>query len=172
MYLYPHKNEWKDDYASESSLIFSSYGEGIKLQHIGSTAVDGLFAKDCIDILGVVEDLSEVTRRKNSMIELGYQYKGEYGLSGREYFTKNVRKVHLHIFQEGDHNIQKHRYFVDVMRNNNQLVEELNKLKLHLHQKYPSDKDSYQREKEHFYKQFGATQSGGIYERNYNVEHN
>lgn len=156
MYIYSHKDEWKDEYASESSLILSSYGEGIHLHHIGSTAIEGLFAKDCIDILGVVESLSEVTLRKKSINDLGYRYKGEYGIPGREYFSKSIRKVHLHIFQAGDPSIRKHLHFVDVMRGNNKLVEDLNKLKKHLHKIYPSDKDSYQREKEHFYNHIHA----------------
>lgn len=151
LYIHPHKKEWKDEYINESSLILSSYGKDIKLHHIGSTAIEGLYAKDCIDILGVVDDLAEVVNRKNAIIDLGYDYKGEYGISGRQYFSKSVRKVHLHIFEEGDTNIRKHLFFVEKMRGNTSLIKELNKLKIHLHEKYPSDKDAYQREKEYFY---------------------
>ena len=157
MYLYPHKNKWKDEYANESGLILSSYGSGIKLHHIGSTAIEGLFAKDCIDILGVVECLPTVRKRKKSITDLGYCYKGEYGISGREYFSKNIRKVHLHIYKAGDSNVRKLLHFVDIMRGNTLLIDQMNKLKKHLHQKYPLDKDSYQREKEHFYEQLHAT---------------
>lgn len=151
MYIHPHKKEWKDEYNIESHLILSSYGEDIQLHHIGSTAIEGLYAKDCIDILGVVEDLSEVVNRKNSIVDLGYLYKGEYGIAGREYFSKSLRKTHLHIFQAGDSNINKHLFFAEIMRENKQLIKELNTLKIHLHQKHPSDKDAYQREKEFFY---------------------
>lgn len=153
MYLYPHNNKWQDEYANERGLILSSYGGGIKLHHIGSTAIEGLFAKDCIDILGIVKSLSAVRKRKESITSLGYRYKGENGISGREYFSKNVRKVHLHIFEAGDPNVRKHLHFVEVMRGNTHLIEELNALKKRLHQKYPSNKGSYQREKEPFYKQ-------------------
>ena len=154
MYLYPHNKKWKDEYDIESCLILSSYGGGIELHHIGSTAIEGLVAKDCIDILGVVESLPEIRRRKKSITDLGYRYKGEYGFSGREYFSKTIRKVHLHIFQEGDPSIRKHLNFIDVMNGSDPLIEDLNKLKKHLHEKYPADKNSYQREKEYFYKQF------------------
>jgi GrpB-like predicted nucleotidyltransferase (UPF0157 family) len=156
MYIHPHKKTWKDEYNNESNLILSSYGEGIKLHHIGSTAIEGLYAKDCIDILGVVEDLSEMVKRKNSIVDLGYIYNGEYGIAGREYFSKSQRKAHLHIFKAGDTNINKHLFFVQIMRGNTQLIKELNTLKKHLQQKYPSDKDAYQREKEFFYNKIEA----------------
>jgi GrpB-like predicted nucleotidyltransferase (UPF0157 family) len=151
MYIYPHKKSWKDDYINESNLILTSYGKDIKLHHIGSTAIEGLYAKDCIDILGVVDDLSEVVERKKFIVDIGYLYKGEYGIPAREYFSKNMRKVHLHIFKAGDPNIKKHLYFVEIMGGNLQLIKELNGLKKQLQKKYPSDKDSYQREKECFY---------------------
>ena len=151
MYIYPHKEEWKAEYLRESELLLSSYGKDIELHHIGSTAVRGLFAKDCIDILGVVENLSEVTARKQGLIELGYDYKGSYGIPGREYFSKKSRKVHLHIFASGDVNIKKHLHFVEVMQGNEKLIQELNSLKIHLHNKYPNDRDSYQLEKANFY---------------------
>lgn len=151
MYIHQHKKAWKDQYNKESHLILSSYGEDIQLHHIGSTAIEGLYAKDCIDILGVVDDLSQVINRKNSIVELGYFYKGEYGITGREYFSKSQRKTHLHIFKAGDPNIKKHLFFVEIMRGNSQLIKELNTLKQHLHQKYPLDKDAYQRVKGCFY---------------------
>ena len=142
MYIHPHRKEWKDDYINESSLILSSYGKDIKLHHIGSTAIEGLYAKDCIDILGVVDDLAEVVKHKNSIIELGYDFKGEYGIPGRQYFSKSVRKVHLHIFQAGDTNIRKHLFFVERMRGNTEMINKLNTLKIDLQNKYPADKDT------------------------------
>ena len=118
MYLHPHKEEWKAEYLRESELILLSYGKDIELHHIGSTAVRGLFAKDCIDILGIVENLSEVAVRKQHLIELGYDYKGSYGILGREYFSKKSRKIHLHIFASGDVNIKKYLHFVEAMQGN------------------------------------------------------
>ena len=92
MYIYPHKIEWKTEYQSEKSLILSSYNGSITLYHIGSTAISGLYAKDCIDILGVVNDTADIAAKKQSFIDVGYTYKGEYGFLGREYFSKTERK--------------------------------------------------------------------------------
>jgi len=89
MYIYPHDKKWASEYAQESKAIISNYGVGLDLYHIGSTAIKGLNAKDCIDILGVVTNLSEMQDKKESIVRLGYTYKGKYGIHGREYFSKS-----------------------------------------------------------------------------------
>ena len=151
MYIHQHKNEWKTEYENEKDLILSNYNGSINLHHIGSTAISGLYAKDCIDILGVVNNTSDIVAQKQKFIDVGYTYKGEYGLVGREYFSKTKRKVHLHIYQLGHLAIKKHLNFINVMQGNLKFIQELNQIKQHLHNKYPKDKDSYQREKEYFY---------------------
>lgn len=151
MYLYPHKKSWAKEYAEERALLLGVYGEGLELHHIGSTAIDGLFAKDCIDILGVVENIEQAQKKKAQIVALGYSYKGEYGIPGRAYFSKKHRKVHLHIHEMNDLNARKHLNFVQVMRHNPQLVEQLNILKQELHARHPDNKELYQKEKSHFY---------------------
>lgn len=153
MYLYKHKTEWAHEYKLTRNAIISSYGPGLELHHIGSTAIDGLSSKDCIDILGVVPSLPITSDKKESLIELGYEYRGAYGIQGREYFSKQYRKVHLHIFGSGDFNIIKHLNFVKVMRANPRLIDELNVIKEQLHTKFPVDKEAYQIGKKYFYDQ-------------------
>ena len=153
MYIYQYKSEWIDEYHKEEKAILSTYEGEIQLHHIGSTAVKGLYAKDCIDILGVVADLGQVKANINRLEYLGFKYKSSYGIEGREYFSKEFRKVHFHIFQKGDNNIEKHLGFVRKMQSNPELIEKLNDLKVRLEKKYPFDKDAYQKEKVFFYDQ-------------------
>lgn len=153
MYIFPHNKKWASEYSGERDKILEAFGEGLQLFHIGSTAIEGLYAKDCIDILGVVKDLALIPEKAASLEGLGYLYKGSYGIQGREYFSKSSRKVHLHMFQEGHPEIAKHQHFVEEMRSNPKLVAQLNALKIHLHNKYPADKDRYQQEKADFYNQ-------------------
>jgi GrpB-like predicted nucleotidyltransferase (UPF0157 family) len=151
MYIFPHNNKWKSEFENVRNSIISTYESDIEIYHIGSTAISGLYAKDCIDLLGVVKDISKVSTFKQSIIELGFVYRGQNGIIGREYFSKKHRKVHLHIFQYGDVNVEKPLHFVKVMKNNVALITELNQVKQNLHAKYPNDKESYQNEKEFLY---------------------
>lgn len=149
MYLFPANPHWKTEYVGERNSILSAYGSGIELFHIGSTAVDGLNAKDCIDIVGVVNNINQV--KIEVLICIGYKHKGEFGVAGREYFSKSMRKVHLHVFEKGNPEIAKHLNFVKVMSMNPDLVIKLNSLKNYLHSIYPDNKEQYQKEKIHFY---------------------
>ena len=151
MYLFDHNTHWKLDYKRESETILSSYGTGLELHHIGSTAIDGLRSKDCIDILGVVSDISKVSANKQALVDIGYVSKGSYGIDGREYFSKEHRKVHLHVFEAGNLNIQQHLNFIKVMKDNLHLVNELNTLKSRLHKSFPNNKNAYQSGKKYFY---------------------
>ena len=152
MYLFPHNDEWISEFEKEKNSIISAYEGEIEIFHIGSTAIKGLYAKDCIDLLGIVKNISEVSLLNQSIVNLGYVYKGEYGISGREYFSKKQRKTHLHIYQTDNANALKHFHFVKVMQGNIELITELNQIKKDLHAKYPFDKESYQKEKEFFYR--------------------
>jgi GrpB-like predicted nucleotidyltransferase (UPF0157 family) len=151
MYLYPHNSEWPEEYRKEEQAILAAYVGSIQLHHIGSTAVEGLFAKNCIDILGVVDDLAQVKNNINCLQHLGFKYKGNYGIADREYFSKTERKVHVHIFKAGNATIYKHLGFVEIMKSRPDLVIKLNNLKQELERKYPLDKDAYQKDKVFFY---------------------
>jgi len=151
MYLYPHNTEWHTEFENERALIHAHYHGNIDIFHIGSTAIKGLYAKDCIDILAIVNNISHTANSNQNLSRLGYIARGEYGVPGRAYYAKKQRKVHLHIFQSGDVNIKKHLGFVRVMQGNKDLINELNQIKITLHSKYPNDKESYQHEKAFFY---------------------
>ena len=151
MYIFPYKREWKSEFCAERDLILSACGNRIDLYHIGSTAIEGLYSKDCIDILGVVNNIFEVSSEVQNFNSIGYSHKGSYGIDGREYFSKTERKVHFHVFESGDLNVAKHLKFIEVMSASPDLVAELNRLKLELHDLYPNSKDLYQKEKENFY---------------------
>ncbi len=151
MYLYPYSSEWQEEYLKEEQAILAAFIGPIQLHHIGSTAVEGLYSKNCIDILGVVSDLRQVKVNLCCLQKLGFKHKGSYGIEGREYFSKKTRKAHFHIFQEGNFNIKKHLGFVQIMKSRPDLIAELNSLKVAIESKYPLDKDSYQKEKIFFY---------------------
>lgn len=164
MLIHPHQVQWKADFIAESDKVREVFVGDIELYHVGSTAIEGLYAKNCIDILGVVNNLSDAQNNIKSLEKLEYIYKGEYGIQGREYFTKYQRYTHLHIFTPGNINIQVHLKFVQVMQGNLELIEELNELKIKIKEKYPNDKNKYQVEKKAFYDKLKLEENISLYE--------
>lgn len=155
-----HNREWAARYRAESEKIQSAISVKLYLHHIGSTAVPHLSAKDCIDILGVVENFEDGKELIEPLESLKYEYRGEYGIKGRHYFAKDERgKVHLHVFEQGSKEIQKHLHFVHVMSANPDLVEEFNRIKRELVKRFPDDRSRYQQEKAFFYEKVAAIET-------------
>ena len=151
-YIFEYNPQWADWYLEEARLIKSETPINIKLFHIGSTAIVNMHAKQCIDILGEVESFEDGSMLIKPLEGLGFEYRGEYGIKGRHYFTKkSLRKVHFHIFEKGAAEIAKHLHFVEVMSSHPELVEELIEIKKNLQSLYLDDKSRYQEDKGFFY---------------------
>lgn len=141
-----YKDEWRRMFESEAALIKQALGENcLVVHHIGSTAVPGLVAKPVIDILPVVKNIQQVDRAEAAMKKLGYEFKGEYGIPFRRYFQKggDYRTHHVHVFEEGDSEIERHIKFRDWMRSHSDDREAYGALKMELASKYSNDRMAY-----------------------------
>jgi GrpB-like predicted nucleotidyltransferase (UPF0157 family) len=120
--LQPFNAKWKRVFSDEAYFIFDELrDESLRLFHIGSTSVHGLDAKPVIDILGSTVSLEVFDQRQSVLEKMGYEYKGEYGIKGRRYCVlynpeKTIAYVHLHIFEHGDLEVEKHLNFRDHLR--------------------------------------------------------
>ncbi len=138
----PYSPEWPKMFASEAELIKQALGNNcITVHHIGSTSVPNLSAKPIIDILPVVKDIQEVDKATKALESLGYEAKGEYGIAFRRYFQKgkNARTHNVHVYQEGDPEINRYLKFRDWMRSHPDDAEKYAKLKEGLAAKFPED---------------------------------
>lgn len=85
----PFNSEWKGEYFKEAGRIRSIMkNEIIKIYHIGSTSIPGIYAKPIIDILIEVSDIDNVDKYNKGLESLGYIAKGEFGIEGRRFFIK------------------------------------------------------------------------------------
>ena len=146
--------EWPSKYVRERDYITEILKENcISIYHIGSTSVPGLAAKPIIDIMAVVRSLEEVDTVAEKFSEIGYEYLGEFGITGRRYLRKggDERTHQIHIFQADDwNNIGRHLAFRDYMHTHEKERNEYAKIKKDLAQKFPYDIDGYCDGKENF----------------------
>ena len=94
----PYNPNYPQMFEAEADLIKQALGKHyINIEHIGSTSVPKLIAKQDLDIVCVVDELL------NSLLlqEIGYVYKGELNIPLRYYFSKNTEhsKVNLHVVE-------------------------------------------------------------------------
>lgn len=148
-----YSTEWPHLFEIEAALIKNALGNNcVAVHHIGSTAVPSLSAKPIIDIMPVVKDIMLVNQAVSAMENLGYKFKGEYGIPFRCYFQKgDLKRTHnTHIFEEGNPEIERHLKFRDWMQTHENDRDVYGKLKTELALKFPYDIMSYCLGKENF----------------------
>ncbi|GAB4283695.1 MAG: GrpB family protein [Oscillatoriaceae cyanobacterium] len=150
-----HNPQWADAFAVESQQIADALGENVvAIHHIGSTAIPMIYAKPIIDLLVEVKDINQVNQQNYSMELLGYEVMGEFGIPGRRYFRKHnpagMRTHHVHIFEVGSPQIERHLNFRDYMIAHPEAAQKYSELKRELAQKYPNDIEKYMDGKDGF----------------------
>ena len=165
---------WVKKYEEESLLIKDILvGNCIAIYHIGSTSVKGLAAKPIIDIMVVVKNLEKVDDAAKDFSKIGYEYLGEFGMSGRRYLRKggDERTHQIHIFQADDwNNIGRHLAFRDYMRTHEKERNEYAKIKIELAHRFPYDIDGYCDGKENFVRkieELALSQFDGTWDKMY-----
>jgi len=120
--LMPHDPHWA---ARASDLVAelraAAPGTFEAVHHVGSTAVPGLAAKPVIDLLGETPNLTAIEAARPALEALGYRWRGENGIAGRRYFTRDdpetgARAVHLHVHAPDDPAVARHLAFRDRLR--------------------------------------------------------
>lgn len=154
----PHNPLWRQAFEHESSQIAAALGENlVVIHHIGSTAIPGIYAKPIIDLLVEVVRIAEVDEQTSRMIALGYEGMGEFGLAGRRYFRKSnaagVRTHHVHTYQIGSPEIERHLAFRDYMIAHPDRAQHYSNLKRELARQYPDDIEGYMDGKDSFVKE-------------------
>jgi GrpB-like predicted nucleotidyltransferase (UPF0157 family) len=155
--LVPHDPAWALMFQQEAARIAPVFGATLcRIEHIGSTAIPGIKAKPLIDLLVIVRDIRAVDRLTSRMVALGYDARGDLGITGRRLFTKRdfyTPTHNVHCYQEGDPEIEYRLKFADYLRAHPQRAAEYSLLKERLAQQFPKDISSYVRGKTRFVKE-------------------
>lgn len=154
IYLTEHQNCWKDWYAAEKALLQKSLAaeRGIRLNHIGSTAVASIWAKPIVDILLEVPEDCDFSLLKKKLIYAGYNCMSEQPrrMSFNKGYTEKgfeEKVFHLHLRRLGDHD---EVYFRDYLNAHPDTAKEYEALKLKLWKRYAHDRDGYTVQKSEF----------------------
>lgn len=143
-----YNGNWPEFFHHEAENIKKVCGTAIvEVNHIGSTAIAGLMAKPIVDILiSVIK--GSLHNLNHPMESLGYVSKGESGIAGRSYFSKNG--FHVHCFEEGHFEIEKHLAFRNYLRAHAETRDEYQALKTKILGKKGITREEYQNFKHEF----------------------
>ena len=83
----PYNKRWKYAYEEIKTEIEGALGNLIiNTIHVGSTSVEGMSAKPCIDIDVVIKDYSVFDDVVSKLKTIGYIHEGDLGIKDREAF--------------------------------------------------------------------------------------
>lgn len=144
----PYDPAWKAEYSRIEARMLEIAGDLIiRSEHVGSTSIEGLWAKPVIDIDLVMESydvLPEIVRRLQAS---GYEHQGNLGIEGREAFKSNqddgFMKYHLYVCPKDGKGYVEHILFRDYLRSHPAAREEYQKVKQRLAEAYRYDIDAY-----------------------------
>jgi len=156
-----YNSKWKKQFEDEAELLQSIFkDETFSIEHIGSTSVPGLAGKPTIDILMVVKNILIVDEFTKQIESLGYKPLGEYVTKGARLFVKeinNTRFVNLHISEANHLHVEEMLKLRNYFRAHPKTVEEYNKLKFELVEKYPNDYGLYRKYKDEWMEKLKKT---------------
>ena len=144
--LTEHRDIWAQWYAEERERLAEYLPPGkLHIHHIGSTAIQGIWAKPIIDILVEIPVGQAWEEIKLRIIRSGYLCMSE--TADRASFNRGYtpegfadRVFHLHLRRAGDH---AELYFRDYLNERPALAKQYEALKLSLREKYEHDRDAY-----------------------------
>jgi GrpB-like predicted nucleotidyltransferase (UPF0157 family) len=109
---------WPARFDKERRRIAEALGDlALAVEHVGSTAVPGLAGKPVIDVLVGLRDYPLDEAGIAAVEALGYLYRGELGIPGRQYFRRGEPpSYHLHATLHGFDFWRSHLAFRDHLR--------------------------------------------------------
>ena len=146
IFLTEHKDIWHEWYVNEKERLAGFLpSDDIKIDHIGSTAISGIWAKPIIDILVELPVSFDMESVKEILVQNGYicMADGKNRKSFNRGYTDegfSEKVFHLHLRFEGDND---ELYFRDYLNAHPLAAKQYEELKLSLWKKYEHDRDRY-----------------------------
>lgn len=147
----PYDKKWKSEFEKAAKFYEGILQNiDIKIEHVGSTSVEGLWAKPILDIDIIVGNSSDSKKVIEALSSVGYIHVGDYGVPGREAFKYledneyvDWMTHHLYVCLDGTENLTNHLLLRKHLRKNKDAVEAYGAIKRELANKYPDDIHSY-----------------------------
>jgi GrpB-like predicted nucleotidyltransferase (UPF0157 family) len=139
---------WASQFAAVAAELQAVFGDGVTVEHIGSTAVPGLCAKPVLDVLLGAERLDRFTAAVPAMAARGFVYRAAYEaeMPERRYFVREagvLPRVHVHGVVRGGAFWREHLRFRDRLRTDALARDRYAALKRELAAAHRDDKAAY-----------------------------
>lgn len=138
--------QWKERFEALKERLWPAVSKWAgRIEHVGSTSVEGLSAKPVIDVDIVIPSPVELPPVIEGLAGLGYEYRGDLGIEGREAFRNNEAEFrhNLYVCLDGCLALRNHLILRDHLRNHPADRDRYSEIKRMLAAQFPDDIDSY-----------------------------
>ena len=140
----PYDVAWQSAFEKIKSEIEEAIGDLILgIEHVGSTSVEGMSAKPCIDMDVIIKDYSVFDEVVVRLGAIGYIHEGDLGIRDREAFKyadkPHLMTHHLYVCPQYSEELHRHIIFRDFLRSNPEAVKEYSSVKEKAAELYPDD---------------------------------
>ena len=144
----PYNEGWRSDFEKIKNELENAIGDMvIAIEHVGSTSVQGMSAKPCIDIDVVIKDYSVFDIVVAKLADIGYIHEGNLGIKDREAFKytnkPHLQTHHLYVCPQYSSELHRHITFRDYLRTHPEAVNEYSKVKEKAAQLFLDSIDKY-----------------------------
>ena len=144
----PYDRAWKSAFEDIKAEIECAIGDLIiGIEHVGSTSVEGMSAKPCIDIDVVIRDYAVFDAVVSKLAAIGYAHEGDLGIKDREAFKysdkPHLLTHHLYVCPQNSGELHRHMTFRDFLRCHPEAVEKYSRVKETAAKLFPDDIDQY-----------------------------
>ena len=142
----PYYVEWQSAFEKIKDEIEEAIGDLIiGIEHVGSTSVEGMSAKPCIDIDVIIEDYLSFAKVVDGLQAIGYIHEGNLGIKDREAFKysgkEHLQMHHLYVCPKYSEELHRHIIFRDFLRSNPEAVKKYSLIKEKAAELFPNDID-------------------------------
>lgn len=144
----PYDKTWKSAFEEIKKEIEGAIGDLIiGIEHVGSTSVEGLSAKPCIDIDVIIKDYATFDTVVRHLETIGYTHEGNLGIKDREAFKyvdkPHLQKHHLYVCPQYSEELYRHITFRDFLRSNPEAAKKYGSIKETAARLFPDNIDKY-----------------------------
>lgn len=145
--LVPYDVSWTKKYKYEEKRLKKIFGEyAEKIEHVGSTSIEGLSAKPIIDIAVGVKSLNDFDKIRSFFDNSKNYHIKENSTNGEILIRKGSvdnRSYYIHVMEIDSDRYKDTILFRDYLRNHENTKMEYEKLKTKLAKKYADDRHTY-----------------------------
>ncbi|MBQ3049692.1 MAG: GrpB family protein [Oscillospiraceae bacterium] len=144
----PYDRAWKAAFEAIKTELENAVGDLIVgIEHVGSTSVEGMSAKPCIDIDVIIKDYSVFDEVAEKLAAIGYIHEGDLGIKDREAFKysdkPHLMMHHLYVCPQDSEELHRHVTFRNFLRNVPESVKRYSLVKTTAAELFPNDIDKY-----------------------------